>query len=58
MSASSAQSQGDRFNEAAHAFDCDEDEEAFKRSLRRVAKAPIEKKPVKQWQALDHIKIP
>lgn len=29
----------DRFKEAARALECDESEEAFKRSLRKVAKA-------------------
>lgn len=34
-----AMSQGDKFKQTARALDCDEDEEAFKRSLRKVAKA-------------------
>jgi hypothetical protein len=29
----------DKFKQAARALECDEDEEAFKRSLRKVAKA-------------------
>ena len=38
-------SQGEKFIAAARALECDEDEEAFKRSLRTVAKA--KPKPVK-----------
>jgi hypothetical protein len=34
-----AKSQLDKFKEAARALECNEDEEAFKRSLRKVAKA-------------------
>lgn len=33
----SIQSQADKFKEAARALECNEDEEAFKRSLRKVA---------------------
>lgn len=33
-------SQLDKFKEAARAAECDEDEETFKRALRKVAKAP------------------
>jgi hypothetical protein len=37
----------DRFKEAARALECNEDEEAFKRSLRKVAKAkPSAPKPI------------
>ena len=32
-------SQSDKFKETARALECDEDEDAFKRSLRKVAKA-------------------
>jgi hypothetical protein len=40
------QSQLDKFKQAARALECDEDEEAFKRSLRKVAKAkPAPVKP-------------
>ena len=36
----------DKFKQAARALECDEDEEAFKRSLRKVAKAkPKPEKP-------------
>ena len=38
-------SQLDKFKAVARAIGCDEDEEAFKRALRKVAKAP---KPEKQ----------
>lgn len=39
-------SQGEKFIAAARALECDEDEDAFKRSLRKVAKA--KPSPVKQ----------
>ena len=38
----------DRFKEAAHSLECDESEAAFKRSLRMIAKAHVEKKPTKE----------
>jgi len=38
--ADSKQTQLDKFKEAARAAECDEDEETFKRALRKVAKAP------------------
>ena len=39
-------SQLDKFKETARAIECDEDEEAFKRSLQKVAKAkPAPVKP-------------
>ena len=41
------QSQIDKFKQAARALECDESETAFKRSLRAIAKAPVEKKPAK-----------
>ena len=34
------ESQLEKFKETARALECNEDEEAFKRSLRKVAKAP------------------
>ena len=34
----------DKFKAAARAIECNEDEAAFKRSLRAIAKAPVEKK--------------
>ena len=37
------QSQAEKFIATARALECDEDEEAFKRSLRKVAKAKPEK---------------
>ena len=37
-------SQIDKFKQAARNLECDEDEVAFKRSLRAIAKAPVEKK--------------
>ena len=37
-------SQGEKFIAIARALECDEDEEAFKRSLRKVATAPVERK--------------
>lgn len=38
------QTQLDKFKETARALECDEDEEAFKAKLRKVVKAPVEKK--------------
>ena len=38
-SASTVRSELDKFKQVAVALECDEDEEAFKRSLRKVAKA-------------------
>ena len=40
-------SQADKFKDTARALECNDDEEAFKRSLRKVAKAPVEKKGAK-----------
>lgn len=41
-----ATSQAEKFAATARALECDEDEEAFKRSLRKVAKAkPAPVKP-------------
>ena len=37
----------DAFKQAARELECDESEEAFRRNLRAVAKAPVEKKPAK-----------
>ena len=37
----------DKFKAAARDLECNEDEAAFKRSLRTIAKAPVEKKPVR-----------
>jgi hypothetical protein len=34
----------DAFKAAARELECDESEEAFKRNLRAIAKAPVEKK--------------
>lgn len=45
---SDQQSQLDKFKQAAQALECHEDEDAFKRSLRAIAKAPVEKKPAKR----------
>ena len=39
----SPSSQLAKFKETARALECDEDEEAFKRSLRKVAKAQVVK---------------
>jgi hypothetical protein len=44
----SKQSQEDRFRQAAKELDCNEDEAAFRKSLGQIARAPIEKKPVKE----------
>jgi hypothetical protein len=38
----------EKFKETARALECNEDEAAFKRSFRAVAKAPVEKKPAKR----------
>jgi hypothetical protein len=38
----------EKFKESARALECDENETAFKRSFRAVAKAPVEKKPAKR----------
>ena len=43
-----ASPQREKFIAAARALDCNEDEAAFKRSLRAIAKAPVEKKTVKR----------
>jgi hypothetical protein len=43
-----AQSQSDKFTATARALECNEDEAAFKRSFRAIAKAPVEKKPAKR----------
>ena len=41
-----SQSQLNKFKDTARALECDEDEEAFKRSLRKVAKPkPKQEKP-------------
>ena len=45
-----AMAQVERFKQAARALECDEDEEAFKRTLRKVAKAP-KSSPVKSGDA-------
>ena len=37
-------SQINKFKETARDLECDDDESAFKRSLRAIAKAPVEKK--------------
>jgi hypothetical protein len=42
------QSQLDKFKQVARSLECNEDEAAFKRSFRAVAKAPVEKKPAKR----------
>ena len=39
-----ASTQIDKFKAAARAIECNEDEAAFKRSLRAIAKAPVKKK--------------
>lgn len=44
---SAGESQSDKFKEAARELECNEDEAAFKRSFRAIAKAPVEKKPAK-----------
>lgn len=36
----SSQSQLDKFKQAARALECDEDEDAFKAKLRKIAVAP------------------
>lgn len=36
--------QNDKFKDSARALECDEDEAAFKRSFRAIAKAPVERK--------------
>jgi hypothetical protein len=41
------QAQLEKFKQAAHELECNEDEDAFKRSLRAIAKAPVEKKAAK-----------
>ena len=38
------QAQIDKFKAAARDLECNQDEAAFKRSLRAIAKAPVEKK--------------
>lgn len=40
----STNQQLDKFKAAARDLDCNEDEAAFKRSLRTIAKAPVEKR--------------
>jgi hypothetical protein len=37
------QSQAEAFKQAARELECDESEEAFRRNLRAIAKAPVEK---------------
>lgn len=39
----SSTDQIDKFKAAAHALECNEDEDAFKRSLCAIVKAPVEK---------------
>lgn len=41
------QSQVETFKQAARDLECDESEDAFRRYLRAIAKAPVEKKPAK-----------
>ena len=40
----SKQTQPEKFKAAARAAECDESETAFKRALRAIAKAPVEKR--------------
>lgn len=42
------QSQVEAFKQAARDLECDESEEAFRRNLRTIAKAPVEKKSTKR----------
>jgi hypothetical protein len=43
-----APSQSDKFRELAHELECDEDEEAFKATVKKVARAPKPPKEAKQ----------
>lgn len=45
MAETNAANQVESFKQAARDLECDESEEAFRRNLRAVAKAPVEKKP-------------
>jgi hypothetical protein len=42
------QAQLEKFKQAARELECDESEEAFRRNLRAIAKAPVEKKAAKR----------
>lgn len=43
-----AESQINKFKQAARTLECDESEEAFLRNLRTIAKAHVEKTPAKR----------
>lgn len=47
MIKTSEREQAELFKQAARELECDESEEAFGRNLRAIAKAPVEKKPMK-----------
>ena len=38
-------SQKDKFKEIARKLSCDEDENAFRRKLKKIAQAPVSEKP-------------
>jgi len=48
MSMENKPAQSDRFKEAAHQLECDDDEAAFNAKLKKVAKAKLPAEPAKK----------